>query len=266
MKFVDKLVSEVNGQNGYDDHVGIEIEMETPKALHDNPDNERWRMEHDGSLRGHGYEFVFRKPLKPRIAEQVVKVFFNKLPLKVLNTGRAGVHAHINVSDLTIKQMVNMATLYLITEDLLTNWCGEFRKGNLFCLRMRDAEFIVDQFNRALEDEDLGHLHTDKIRYASLNFKALPQYGSLEFRACPSDGNPETVNQWIRFLMKLKDAARNIDNPIQIIADVSHQSPEVYIKELFGEEFDALPMYAGWEDDMLDAVRRTQVFVYSKEW
>lgn len=269
--FVNTLVSELVGSNGkYKDVVGVEIELEHKDQYRGINDElgKQWRVEGDGSLRINGAEYVFRNPLTVDKAKKSVLALGKYIDgyTKPVNEGRDGVHVHINVGDLTVRQMVNFITLWHCVEPLVTNWCGEHRRGNLFCLRVKDAEYIVDVLAEALEAEDLRKLHTDRIRYASINLKAVPQYGSLEFRCMRSDGNWEDINKFIDLLIHLKTLARNVDSPVQLVADSSMMGGEDFITHILGDFNDMLPRYEGWEDDVYYSIRRIQYYAYCKEW
>src|SRR3546814_18812942 len=85
---------------------------------------------------------------------------------------------------LTMTQLYSFMTVYLILENVLVGWCGHSRCGNLFCLRASDAEWLLTSIRAAAEGRTFKHsLHSDNLRYASMNVKALGDYGSLEFRA-----------------------------------------------------------------------------------
>lgn len=267
--FKDKLVRDaLHKDNKLEDVYGVEIEVELAKAIDQNPLPAFWKLEGDGSLRGNGYEFVLKKPMSQAGAKKAVVALLNELNKdnQVIDNGRAGVHIHVNAGNLTVTQMVNQVALSLTHEDLLTHYCGEYRLGNLFCLRMRDAEYILDLFNQALVSENLGVLHTDRIRYAFLNLKALTEYGSLEYRAMRSDGNAEAICNWIDMLARIKAMAVNLDNPQQVVAQVSHRTPEGFLRDVMGPLEDLLPKYEGWQDEMMESIRRVQVFAYSKDW
>src|SRR3546814_21174594 len=84
---------------------------------------------------------------------------------------------------LTMTQLYSFMTVYLILENVLVGWCGHSRCGNLFCLRASDAEWLLTSIRAAAEGRTFKHsLHSDNLRYASMNVKALGDYGSLEFR------------------------------------------------------------------------------------
>ncbi len=268
--FANTKISKLVGSNtNYVDHIGVEIEAEHGRRPDDVPQEltKYWRAEADGSLRKNGVEYVMREPRKADVAKRVVKLLGKQLDkFEVLNTGRAGIHVHVNVGDLTVRELTNFVTLFHVVEPLAVNWCGEYRRGNLFCLRLKDAEFIVDKFTEALETEDLRKLHTDDIRYASINLKAVPQYGSVEFRCMRSDGNWNDICTFIDFVLRLKTLAREIDNPVQIVADSSAMDREDFVRHILGEFAEVFPRYKAWEDDVEFAIRRIQYYAYCKEW
>ena len=266
--FSKKLIGDFIGGTPYKDHYGVEIEVELENPFSGVFDNTLWAVEDDGSLRGYGYEFVLKKPLPIDKAKDAVKTLLANLNdgNKVIDNGRAGVHVHVNIKDLSVKQAASFITLAVTHEELLAEFCGEYRKGNLFCLRSRDAEYSLNVLNRAFKDEDLRHLHTDEIRYAFLNFKAIPQYGSVEFRGMRSDGDAKHICDWLSILGKLKEMSRKVDGPVHIIADVSERTPEGFVNTIMGNCYDLLPKYKGWEDDVLSSIRRVQLFAYAKEW
>lgn len=270
--FKEKKVCELVGSNrAYTDHVGVEIEVEHKKAQFDNMPGKvsgKWRLEHDGSLRHNGGEYVMRNPLPYEHSKKAVKLLGEHIDNtnKVLDTGRAGVHIHVNVGDLSVRELTNFIALYHVAEPVITHWCGKYRKGNLFCLRTIDAEYLVDRFTEALEKETLGHLGTDEIRYSAINLKAIPQYGSVEFRAMRSDGNWDDINILIDVLLHLKALARQADNPIQIVAEFSGADKEEFVNNLLGKHADKFEKYDGFEFDMMDTIRIVQQYAYCREW
>ena len=269
--FTKKKVSELVGSNAqYSNVVGVEVELEHQDAVRglDKKVNSVWRLEDDGSLRVNGAEYVMRKPLEVVKAKEAVSALGKHIDAytKPVNEGRDGVHVHVNVGDLDVRQLTSFITLWHIVEPLVTNWCGDYRRGNLFCLRLKDAEYIVDVFTEALDREDLGYLNTDQLRYAAVNLKAIPQYGSVEFRCMRSDGNWEDINLLIDLLIHLKELARNVDSPVQLVAETSEMGVHGFVPHILGEFDELMPRYDGWEDDVLYAVRRIQYYAYCKEW
>lgn len=271
MMFVNEKVCDLVGSDkAYANVVGVEVELEHKDAVRDLPNNltGKWRHEHDGSLRVNGAEYVMRKPLPVDDAQKAVRLLGKHIDsyTKPVNQGRDGVHVHVNVGDLTVRQLTSFITLWHCVEPLVTNWCGEYRNGNLFCLRLQDAEYVADALTEALEREDLRRLNTDRIRYAAINLKAIPQYGSVEFRCMRSDGKWDDINKFIDLVVHLKEIARGVDSPVQLVADSSVMGGDAFVENILGEFNGMLPRYEGWQADVQYAIRRIQYYAYCKEW
>jgi hypothetical protein len=254
-------VLEMFGPRVVEGELGIEIEIEghglPPKG------GVNWKGTHDGSLRGEAMEYVLRKPLTYDSAMKALGLLrknLDKAGAEVFATNRAGVHVHVNVQQMEMVQVTNFICLYMVFEDMLVQWCGDSRVGNLFCLRARDAEFFVSTLRKIVRTQDWGEVGTDKLRYASLNLKALSTYGSLEFRAMRSDLTPGVIEEWIDLLLCLRDAALQYDNPQQIIEEVSMRGPEGMMHRVFGEHARALVLSY---DSIMEGVRLAQGIAYS---
>lgn len=266
---LDNLISEVVGSDSrYNDHFGVEIEVELKSPWCDEK-VAGWNQVEDGSLKHNGKEFVFSKPVEFKEALVNINTLFatiKKTNNAILDTGRAGVHVHVNIGDLTVKQFTNFMCLCVTYEKLLANYCGELRTGNLFCLTTDEAEYPLEVLYDALKNDRFGRLHTDDIRYAFINLKAVPQYGSIEFRGMRSDGDEAALAGWLTILSSLKAKARKFDNPIQVLEQVSALTPANFVKQDFGDAYELLKFYDGWEDDMMDSIRRIQRVAYSLHW
>lgn len=268
MKYENRLLSDVlNNQSDLKNHVGIELEIEgssLPLVT-----TKYWKSERDGSLRGESFEYVLRKPIPHKEAQkalQEISGIWKKNESKIKDSPNAGTHVHINCSDLTVVQLFNFLTLYLVIEEVLIEICGKDRIGNLFCLRSCDAEYLVDCLTKAVRDSDLSILHTDDLRYASVNVKALGDYGSLEFRAWRSDGDLEAVNWWVDLLMYLKQQARLIDNPSLIVANVSERSPKNFFEDVLGPYAETIPWKNSYEESIINSVRKVQQYAFLGDW
>lgn len=268
MKYERKLVGEVLGKRSkLGDHVGIELEIEGSRLPEVSTDY--WKSERDGSLRGESFEYVLRKPIPHKEAQKAlleISGIWEGNGAKIKDSPNAGTHVHVNCSDLTVTQLFNFISLYLVVEDVLVAQCGKDRIGNLFCLRSCDAEFMVDTMVEAVRDADLSVFHTDDLRYASVNVKALGDYGSIEFRAWRSDGDLVKVNWWVDLLMHLKATARTIDNPALIVADVSERTPYGFFTDILGPFAKDITWDKQYEDSILQNVRRVQQYAFLGDW
>lgn len=267
-KYERKLVGRILGiADKYTDHLGIEIETEGKNIPQVNTPT--WKSEQDASLRGEAWEYVLRKPIKfgeetKALAELKEHWLENKARVK--DSPNAGVHVHINCSDLTVTQLYNYISLYLVVEEILINKCGNDRIGNLFCLRASDAEYLIEMLSESVRNQDLSILHTDDLRYASVNVKALGDYGSIEFRAWRSDGDLEAVGWWCRLLQHLKQLAREVDNPSQIVGDVSALGSFGFFSQILGPFARDVEWSSKFETAISDSVRRVQQYAYLGDW
>lgn len=188
--------------------LGIEIELEgeaLPEEVQD------WRVENDGSLRGESKEYVFPRPTDRKEAELKLKrlnlTLLRNNNTKIYDTGYAGIHVHVNVLDMTPEDVLKFAFLYYTVEELALRFCGENRTGNLFCLPLSAANYPLRLVRQAFSEQELVVLNDDDIRYASLNWKALPQYGSLEFRGFRSTTDRKDILAWVDILLEMRAKA-----------------------------------------------------------
>lgn len=249
--------------------VGIEVEMETDKWLPDNHGLKFWRLDGDGSLRGHSGEWVLNKPLVLKESYEAVdelKACLEKHNITIRDSFRAGVHVHVNVQNLTLSQLRTFAALYFVLEELLVEYCGDNRVGNLYCLRATDAEYLIDRVAEAIRNGLLSNLHADDIRYASLNFKALAQYGSLEFRAMSTKPELSYIKEWAGLLVRLRDMAVQINDPTTILEDFSVMGDRAWVQEIVGHEFyEKIKNDPNFERGVWNGMRNAQDFIFFSE-
>lgn len=245
--------------------VGIEIEVEGRGLPHLE---KFWKNEEDGSLRGESREYVLEKPMtlkEARLALSYLDAQYKAHDTKVADSVRAGVHVHVNVQDLNIIQLYNFMVVYLILEEVLVKWCGPHREGNLFCLRAGDADYLLSQLRDVAQSKQFQHLHSDQLRYASMNVKALGTYGSLEFRAMRGTRDLDLIYRWAEVLVGLREFAKTFANPNQIIEGFSEGQAEGFIRAALGvhaKEF-ACEGYAAM---LCDGMRRAQDVAYCVDW
>lgn len=239
--------------------IGVEIEVEGV-GLRLNV--EGWASHDDGSLRGEAVEYVLPTPLTLPTVKNRLNALSEALEgCDIADTGRAGVHIHINIQDMEEQHVFNFIVLYLIFEEVLIRYCGEDRIGNLFCLRMKDAEYLEELLIEAARRKDFAVLYTDDIRYASINCKALVQYGSLEFRGMRSTIDSDVLVPWIEMLLALKEKAKCYHQASEIIVDLSRFSPEGLAKDIFTKHFDKLN-YPDLTHDVMQCMRGCQMLAH----
>jgi hypothetical protein len=267
MKTVLKLLPETFRNELY----GIEIEVEgtslpTPGYLSPNI----WRVEKDDSLKTEeAWEYVTPTPLSlegVKNSLDYLALAYTANKSEVFDSIRAGVHVHMNVQDWNVKQLFTFATAYYLVEDLLIGWCGPGREGNLFCLRARDAEFVLFRILKSLKEKNLKHLKDDIIRYSSLNYCSLFKYGSLEFRGMRGTGELDLIYKWVEIINDLREASLQFDSPATVVAMMSGDGELEFLKRilpnthhLFIENPDAAKL-------IREASRRVQMLAFGVNW
>ena len=243
--------------------IGIEVEMEGPYL----PSEIRgWSVKGDGSLRGNGLEYILPNPVSRNLFEERISRLYDAFlsqPHQIDPSDRCGVHIHLNCRDLEIDEIFNFITLYLVVEDVLMHWCGDNREGNLFCLRARDAEWMIRML---IQDKKYGIFdtvtHNETFKYGSLNLAALARYGSLEFRGLETPKTPHRIITWIKLLLALKDYAIATRHSSDLISGVCIKTPRVFLTEILGKElFDEIKC-RNISDMMVEGARRVQALAY----
>lgn len=258
-------ISDFIGRNTHGD-VGIEIEVE---GVNLPLGYKNWRKERDGSLRGESGEYILREPIPINDVQKnladLAKAFkdtgatFNHSP-------RAGIHVHINVCDLSLKEVMTMVCAYIIIEELLINFCDKSRNGNHFCLTTYDASYLLNLFRQACMMEEVQLLNTGDVRYAALNITSLFKYGSVEFRALESTNDFNKVNTWVQMLYKLKLATKQFRDPQDLLMSFSMKDYVAVLNQIMGEYAPILNNNPDIHNILRQGVLRAQDIAFSRDW
>jgi len=253
--------------------VGIELEYEANRLPSEGDTHSKtsWLKVHDGSLREPCGEFVLKSPRTMEKAyRDLDELFglFKSCRTDISESVRAGVHVHLNVQDLTMTQLYNLFTLYLVFEEPLVAWCGDNRVGNLFCLRASDAGALTYELAEATGALNFKRaFFTDNLRYASMNVKSLHTYGSLEFRCMQSTDDIDRLKTWVGMLVQLRKAAEQYNNPTEIIRDFSLQGGVEVMRTVFGKEYTKeLTVSGRIEESLFTGMRNAQEVAFSTDW
>ena len=214
--------------------LGVEIEVEGDNLPEPQ---DYWRCEYDGSLRGESKEYVLRKPYtlaSTRLAlEHLDKCYIDNNTV-VHESVRAGVHVHVNVQELTTVELFTFMVAYIILEDLLIKYCGEYREGNLFCLRLKDAEHLLYVIEQVAETRDYTQFQSEMLRYSSMNVCSLWKFGSLEFRAMRGTRDLELVGDWAEILLNIRNQAIKYANAKELVEDIHTNGSESFLEVFLG--------------------------------
>lgn len=271
---MSKTILDLTGVNKKQGLIGIEIEVEGVSLPNsDNIKNEnffsKWLITQDGSLRGEAWEYVLREPLDYSNTVNALNLLeeqYVKCKSTINDSVRAGIHVHINVQDLTLKQLYTMFTVYYCLENILVDWCGKDRVGNHFCLRACDAEYILFAIQRAFQqDGKAAELAGDNIRYASMNVASVLKYGSVEFRSLRSTRDWSRLLTWVKALTYIKEASKLFEDPRSVIEYISVHSSISFAKTVLKDVF------CNFETNNLDSliyegVRNIQAVAFSLDF
>lgn len=227
------------------DLFGIELECEGKAVNFDGVNNDilvDWEPHDDGSLRnnhGSSCEWVFKGPAPYKKAvERVGTLFdyFDKRKSKLVTSNRTSTHIHFNMGDKNAYQAVNVFILFTILEDLLDRYCGEDRRGNLFCLSSRHAEEQVRWMEACCFDK-FGFNLGNHGRYCSLNMASLNKFGTVEFRGMRGLDNREDLLAWLSIVHEFCDyACYKMKNPVTLVEQISAIRPIGLLREIFSKE------------------------------
>ena len=219
---------------------GIEIECEGEGLI--AVDNKYWRSEDDPSLRGRfpnsRHEWVLKKPIGAEdVGPAMEELIEAQKAAKLKFSFRTSNHVHLNIQDMSHYEVLNLIYVYLLLEEPLMDFCGADRKGNRFCLRLRDAEASLGVIRRVFTEPSrtLIKLPADQMRYSSLNLEAIKKYGSVEFRGMRGNMDSAMMTTWTGIIMKLKQYAMSKESVTQIHKEFREKGAITFMREVFGE-------------------------------
>lgn len=206
--------------------LGIEVETEYPIMVK-LPELLNWEVHRDGSLRNQGLEFTSKAPVKIGALKRghlgTLCDFLKKTP-PIQDCPRTSVHVHVNVLNLSPVQIWTAATAYWLLEDILFEYCGNNRKGSMYCLRMNDAAALLSFIDDDMQEDVpfISFQDQDMIRYSGLNLIAIRKFGSIEFRGMRGEYDYNTLDLWT-------DACYDITHKPGLL----YESPEHMLDEYF---------------------------------
>lgn len=247
--------------------VGIEVEMEG-KGLY-SIYAPSWRKVSDGSLRGdddlgiNAFEYVLKLPCSasrvPEKLEEIARYLAEPDGPCLVLSNRCGVHVHINCQKMNQEQVIKYIILYLILENVLLHYCGEDREGNMFCLRTKDAGYLLHSL---INGQSLRKISSQDIRYSSINMCSLRKFGSLEFRALPTPSNLKDISKWVNILLAIRLASSKYENLSDMVTDVSSIGPIGFGKKVLPRHTE-LFKYEGAEQDLMEGAQSIQMVAYA---
>lgn len=218
-------------------HIGIEVEVENVRRIGPNftivP---LWLLKQDGSLRNNGHEFVTPGVLPVSLAEIALRFLKQELNSDVDFSKRTSVHIHLDIRQLTFKQLLGLLFTYVVVENLLFKFVGNNRRNNIFCVPLSETNLIYRLSDHPIQSlqaiEDWWH------KYSALNLLPISKFGSIEFRHLPGTLSIEPLLQWIDLICCLKVFAyqKSLPDIIQEITRLNSNSRyHQFVESVFGE-------------------------------
>lgn len=253
--------------------VGIEIEVEGSK-LPRSQTPAPWAYHTDGSLRGEeNAEYVLQQPVEFREVKPSLDVLwakFREMNSRLDDSNRTSVHVHLNVQEFFFNRLTSLMALYFTFEEVLTEWCGEHRVGNLFCLRAKDAPAIISQIRRFIRSDGKAQIQ-EHHHYSGLNANALHKFGSLEFRSLRGCSDPETILDWVSILERLYVLSGEFTDPRDVCNAFSSEGPMGFFDSVLGDLGPVVRKGVKMDEaqirqSMYEGIRLAQDLCYCRDW
>lgn len=214
--------------------VGVEIELENVTGYYEIGTR---HYTEDHSLKVDGAEFV-TIPIKMKYLEVELQRLFSGFKGTTPSiSSRCSTHVHVNVRDMTPKEVLNMVMLYMIFERSLYRVSGD-RWHNNFCIPLCMATQTVRGFFNAWDKA----IYWGWYKYMGLNISPIwggesSMIGTVEFRQLHGTTNVEEIIQWCNMITSLKRAAQTIDQE-ELLAHIRTMNTTSgyswLVKEVFG--------------------------------
>jgi hypothetical protein len=253
--------------------IGLEIECEG-NSFRKGSLPKPWRYVEDHSLRGDdNAEYVFDGPQKfsdvPDSLTDLWSMFENDGTV-LDDSNRTSVHVHMNAQSWHLNRLATFCALFFSVEDVLAEWCGDHRVGNLFCLRASDAPAIVWELKKFLKAEGYYSIN-DHYHYGGLNLHALMKYGSIEVRTMRGAPDPTLIQRWVNILEHMYHLSGEIKDPRDVPGMFSANGPDSYIRKVIGPEYSAIRGDIAMSDYEIrektyKSIRLAQDICYCLDW
>lgn len=205
---------------------GLELETEytrdeTEAAMRAIPPG--WVVKRDGSLRNFGLEFATtgacRRDTKNASLTALVNMLATRLTSVIRGSPRTSLHVHVNVLDMTPLQLTVGITAFYLLEEALLEMCGQYRRGNLHCLSLKEAPSVINDLTiDANSNGFFQQFRQDRHKYSNLNLAAIRRYGTVEVRSMDGGLDLEKMILWTDLLYEIiHTAPKNFKNPKELL-------------------------------------------------
>lgn len=236
---LSKLLIETAAIKPVKGDIGVEIECEGRTIGLDKALTKYWNSVPDGSLRNNGIEYIFKRPINiSELAPAMTEWTELTRAARFDESTRTSVHVHRNATGCTLYQVYNVYAFHWLVENMLVEANGKDRVGNMFCLRICDAEDLFSNIIRGIKTgEYMRRVAGDGFRYSALNPAALYKYGSFEWRFIKGLTNPDLISMWVRNLYKCSTAAMQFDTTFDLVEKFRREDSRTFLDHFFEPEF-----------------------------
>ena len=259
---MDKLISKMVGKKVDGNVFGLEVEVEGDFYRLCERGGRNFNVERDGSLRNGGAEFILATPCDAKALVLRYRRLLANIKEDVgKQTGQAGIHIHVNVTDLTVSELLTMYTILVCAEPCISKLYHPSRQYSLFALPVAYAQEIVDflclshRFRPTVLKwwKDLS-----QYKYCNINLASVARNGTIELRGLETLCSHRKLSRILNVLEAAKEMAKEYNTPMALIESLSDQGVKFVIDQLFGE--DAQELFN--QKDCMDNLRIIQPLAY----
>lgn len=262
------------GKHTVKGEVGLEIEVEGESIPYSDVPPP-WQYKEDHSLRGkENGEYVLKNPVMfSEIPDALSKLWgqFDKYKTKFDDSNRTSVHVHLNCQEWFLNRLAAFLGLYFTLEIPLTQWCGENRVGNLFCLRAVDAPAIITHLKKFIQTDGQYSIN-ETMHYSGMNANALKKFGSLEIRTLRGTSDSGVIQDWLSILERLYTLSAEFADPRDVCTMLSGGGgPLAFFESVLGNKSDVVRQGSGMSYDQIsdavyNGIRLAQDLCYCRDW
>lgn len=204
--------------------VGIELEVE---GIRLPLRGETFEVKSDGTLRNDGVEIVSSGPMTGSTLdfhiEEIGSVFED---IDYSLSERCSTHIHLDVRDLTIKELYSFMACAHLFERVLFKLGDSDRTNSTFCTQATNNPCVVRALNQLREaaskegspcEEAMQEIIDIAPKYAACSLFRLGDLGTVEFRMFRPLVKPEELKSAVRFLGKVLRFSRTVSDPKEFI-------------------------------------------------
>lgn len=150
---------------------------------------------------------------------------------------RTGTHMHIDVRDKTPEDLLRIAVLYQLVENIFFAWDGHGRHESRFAMPWWVCANDVYTAFRICSNKGSTKQNVRRFsKYTALNFKPISTLGTIEFRHAQGTGNPDKLIEYANMCLGVV-AASKADTPLtEIIYEFLTMKRSVWLSKFFPEE------------------------------